>query len=453
MKVRTSGKRKLVMKNHFWNLILPITFQQFMLALVSASDALMLGGLNQDSLSAVSLAGQIAFVFNLFMAAMTIGTSMFAAQYWGSEDKESVAELMAFVLRTTLLAALAFCVCATFAPRALMYIFTGDDRLVELGARYLRVVGTSYIFSGVSQIYLCIMKNSGRAGRSMLISSVTAALNILLNAVLIYGLCGMPAMHIAGAALATVLANVVGFVWAVAESCGKAGIRPAKSYVILTVSELEKKFWKYVTPVTINEIVWGGGFTMYSVILGHMGTDAVAANSIANITKNLLVCFCLGLGSGGSIIVGNALGAGELEKAKRDGALLVRLSIVCGVLTGLALLALSPVILQNVNISAQAKEYLRMMLYICSYYLAGKAVNGMTIGGIFCAGGDSRFGLVCDAVTLWCITIPLGVLAAFVFQAPVIVVYFLLNLDEVVKLPAVYRHYKKYRWVRNLTKE
>ena len=164
------------MKNHFWKLILPITFQQFMLALVSASDVLMLGGLNQDSLSAVSLTGQIAFVFNLFMAAMTIGTSMFAAQYWGSADKESVSELMAFVLRTILLAAFILCACATFAPRALMYIFTGDDRLVELGARYLSVVGTSYIFSGVSQIYLCIMKNSGRAGRSMLISSVTAAL-------------------------------------------------------------------------------------------------------------------------------------------------------------------------------------------------------------------------------------------------------------------------------------
>ncbi len=164
------------MKNHFWKLILPITFQQFMLALVSASDVLMLGGLNQDSLSAVSLTGQIAFVFNLFMAAMTIGTSMFTAQYWGSADKESVSELMAFVLRTILLAAFIFCACATFAPRALMYIFTGDDRLVELGARYLSVVGTSYIFSGVSQIYLCIMKNSGRAGRSMLISSVTAAL-------------------------------------------------------------------------------------------------------------------------------------------------------------------------------------------------------------------------------------------------------------------------------------
>lgn len=164
------------MKNHFWKLILPITFQQFMLALVSASDVLMLGGLNQDSLSAVSLTGQIAFVFNLFMAAMTIGTSMFAAQYWGSADKESVSELMAFVLRTILLAAFILCACATFAPRALMYIFTGDDRLVELGARYLRVVGTSYIFSGVSQIYLCIMKNSGRAGRSMLISSVTATL-------------------------------------------------------------------------------------------------------------------------------------------------------------------------------------------------------------------------------------------------------------------------------------
>lgn len=441
------------MKKHFWKLIFPISFQQFMLALVSASDALMLGGLDQDSLSAVSLAGQVAFVFNLFMAAMTIGTNMFAAQYWGSADRESVAKVMAFVLRTTLLMSLAFCAGATFAPKALMTVFTDDGRLVELGALYLRIVGTSYILSGVSQIYLCIMKNSGRAGRSMLISSVTVTLNILLNAVLIFGLFGMPAMRIAGAALATVLANVAGLVWAVAESCGREGIRPEWSYMKLTVSEPERKFWKYVTPVMSNEIVWGGGFTMYSVILGHLGTDAVAANSIANITKNLLICFCLGLGSGGSILVGNALGAGELEKAKRDGALLVRLSIVCGVLTGLTLLALTPVILHFVTISAQAKAYLRGMLFICSYYLAGKAVNGMTIGGVFCAGGDSRFGFVCDAVTLWCITVPLGALAAFVFRAPVMVVYFLLNLDEIVKLPAVYRHYKKYRWVRNLTKE
>ena len=108
-------------------------------------------------------------------------------------------------------------------------------------------------------------------------------------------------------------------------------------------------------------------------------------------------------------------------------------------------------ILNFVQIGAQAREYLKYMLWMCSYYLAGKSVNCMTIGGIFCAGGDSRFGFFCDAVTLWCVTVPMGMIAAFVFHAPVLAVYFLLNLDEIVKLPAVYRHYKKYKWVRNLT--
>lgn len=166
-----------------------------------------------------------------------------------------------------------------------------------------------------------------------------------------------------------------------------------------------------------------------------------------------MVCFSTGLGSAGSIVVGNALGAGKLEQARKDGAYLCRMSLVSGLVTGAFLLALSPVVLELADISRQAREYLGPMLVICSYYLVGKSVNSMTIGGIFCAGGDSRFGLICDIVTLWCFTVPMGMIAAFVYRAPVLVVYFLLNLDEIVKLPAVYLHYRKYRWVRNLTAE
>lgn len=129
----------------------------------------------------------------------------------------------------------------------------------------------------------------------------------------------------------------------------------------------------------------------------------------------------------------------------------MKAATLCGILTGLFLLALSPVIVNMVDLSPVAKEYLRGMLCMCSYYLVGKSINSMTIGGIFPAGGDSRFGLICDAVTLWCVTVPLGFLCAFVFKMPVLAVYFVLNLDEVVKLPAVYRHYKKYGWVKNIT--
>ena len=441
------------MRKTMWKLILPITFQQFMLALVSASDALMLGKLNQDSLSAVSLASQVTFVFNLFMTALVIGTNMFAAQYWGKQDKKSIEKVMAFVIRTTLFLSLLFFAGSVFAPGLLMRIFTNDLTLIELGSKYLNVVGISYVLSGISQIYLCVLKNSGCAGKSMLISSTTVVLNIILNAVLIFGAGQIPAMEISGAALATVLANVVGLVWVIGESLKKDGLRPEPACFSLYISSLEKRFWNYVAPVMANELIWGSGFTMYSVIIGRLGTDAVAANSIANITKNLVICFCLGQCSAGSIIIGNELGAGHLEQAKKEGSYLCKLSIISGIVTGVFLLAISPIILSFASISIKAREYLTYMLVICSYYLVGKSVNSMTIAGIFCAGGDSRFGMLCDAVTLWCFTVPIGMAAAFVFRMPVLVVYFLLNLDEIIKLPAVYRHYKKYQWVKNLTAE
>ncbi len=432
-------------------LVLPIAFQQFMLATVSASDAIMLGMIDQASLSAVSLAGQIQFVFNLFLAAMTIGTSIFAAQYWGKGDKAAVEKILAIALRISAAVSIGFFAAAVFFPAFLMRIFTPDAELIGAGVQYLRVVGVSYVLCGVSQIYLCIMKNSERAGKSTIISSVAVVLNIFLNAVFIFGLWGAPKMGIAGAALATVISRIVELLWALFDSKGAGRIKVRMTYMIHTDTLLKRDFWKYTLPVLGNELVWGCGFTMYSVIMGHLGTDAVAANAIANIVKNLIACFCLGLGSGGGIIVGNELGAGRLDTARTYGRRLCRLSIVSGVISGVFLLALSPAILTFSNLTPQANTYLKWMLIMCSYYMIGKAVNGTTIAGIFCAGGDSKFGFLCDTVTLWCITVPLGLIAAFVLKLPVLAVYFIVNLDELVKLPAVYRHYKKYIWVKDLT--
>lgn len=190
---------------------------------------------------------------------------------------------------------------------------------------------------------------------------------------------------------------------------------------------------------------------MYSVIMGHLGTDAVAANSIANIVKNLAASLALGIGNGGSILVGNELGAGNLEKARIYGGKLCRISVKYGAASGIFLLIISPFVLYITDLSPQADRYLQWMLVMCTYYMIGRYVNGTTIAGIFCAGGDSRFGLLCDTVTLWCFTVPAGLIAAFWLKWPVLVVYFIINLDEIVKLPAVYRHYIKYKWMKDLT--
>lgn len=443
---------KTIFYKNLLALVFPIAVQNLMTAFVSASDALMLGFLNQTALSAVSLATQVQFVLNLFFAALTIGTTVLAAQYWGKHDTEAVEKVLCIALKLSFLISLVFFATAFFFPRILMQIFTNELSLMEAGAPYLRIVSWSYLFMGFSQIYLCIMKNSGRTTKSTIYGSSALVLNILLNAILIFGLFGFPQMEIAGAAFATTISRAVELILTLFENRKPDVVRVKWSYFRSGSVRLKQDYYRYTLPVLANELAWGCGFTMFSVIMGHLGSDAVAANAIANIVKNLIACVCLGIGTGSGILVGNELGSGNLETAKRYGGLLCKLSLIVGVASGFLILLSSPLILMlTTSLTEQAHSYLKIMLYICSYYMIGKSINSTVIAGIFCAGGDTKFGLLCDSITMWVIIIPIGAFAAFIFHLPVLAVYFILNLDELIKLPAVYRHYKQYKWVKNLT--
>lgn len=443
-------------KNIFYKkltaLVFPVAVQNLMTALVSASDALMLGLLNQTALSSVSLAAQVPFVLNLFLTALTIGATILAAQYWGKQDRESVEEVLCIALKASLSITLLFYAAAFFFPRVLMRIFTNEPLLIEAGIPYLRIVSWSYLFMGFSQIYLCIMKNSGRTTKSTIYGSSSLILNILLNAIFIFGLFGFPQMGIAGAALATTAARAVELLLTIFENKKPGVVRIRLKYFRSDFVRLKRDYYRYTMPVLANELVWGCGFTMFSVIMGHLGSDAIAANSVANIVKNLIACVSLGIGTGSGILVGNELGGGNLETAKKYGSLLCKTALLTGAVSGLLILLSGPlVMIFTASLTDQAHAYLQVMLFICSYYMIGKSMNSTVVAGIFCAGGDTKFGLICDAVTMWMIIIPLGAFAAFILHLPILTVYFLLNLDELIKLPAVYRHYKQYKWVKNLT--
>ena len=443
---------KRIFYRKLWGLVFPIAIQNLMTALVSASDAFMLGFVSQTSLSAVSLATQIQFVHNLFMLALTIGATTLAAQYWGKGDTDSVEEILAIVLKISMAVSVVFFIAAMFFSGFLMRIFTNDIKLIQAGIPYLRIVSVSYLFMGFSQIYLCIMKNSGRTAKSTIYGSVAVVINIGFNVIFIFGLAGFPAMGIAGAALATTVSRALELLLTIYENMHRSLICVRLKYIRNSSKKLKKDFWHYTTPVLGNELVWGCGFTMFSVIMGHLGSDAVAANSVANILKNIIACVCNGIGIGAGIIVGNELGKGEMERAREYGNRLFKLAVFAGAVSGLILLAVSPVLrIFTGSLSAQAHSYLKNMMYICTYYMIGKSVNATVIAGVFCAGGDTKFGLKCDAVTMWVILIPIGMITAFVLKLPIMVVYFIISMDEIIKLPAVYRHYKKYNWVRNLT--
>lgn len=434
------------------NLVLPIAVQQFMLALVSATDAIMLGFVDQTALSAVSLAGQIQFVLNLFVSGIAIGSGIMAAQYWGKRDSISIEKVMPVALYTNVIFGGIFTALAATIPSALMTVFTNEAALINSGAAYVRAVSFSYVICGISQVYLILLKNTGHAALSSKISSVAVIINILMNGILIFGLFGFPKLGIVGAAYATVIARMVELIWAYVETKREDRVSIKWAGILHTDRNLNKDFWRYTTPVLGASLVWGIAFVSYSVILGHMGSDAVAANSIASIAKSMIQCVIRGVSAGAGILIGNLLGANELEKAKKYGGRITRMAIAIGVTTGLILMAISPIVSQLAPITDTAKGYLQFMMLVLGFNLMGQSVNTTVLDGIFCAGGDSKFDMQGNIGAMWCFAVPLGFIFAFALKAPVWVVYIIISLDEIVKLPAVYHHYKKYIWVRNITR-
>lgn len=436
-----------------YGIVFPIMLQSFMLALVSATDAVMLGLVDQTSLSSVSLAGQVQFVLNLFVAGMCGGLNIIVAQYWGKHDTKTIERVIPLALRINLLIGALFALAAFFAPGQLMAFFTNEEALILKGSEYLRAVAPSYFFCAISQIYLAVMKNTGKASLSSRISSCTVVLNIILNAILIFGLFGMPALGIVGAAIATSLARAFELGWALLEDRKDQSVRVRWHNLLVKEPVLSRDFWKYTSPTMGASLVWGIAYTLYSVIMGHMGSDAVAANSITSIAKSLVSCLIRGVGAGAGILVGNVLGSGDLEKAKVYGRRLTHTAIAVGIGTGGLLMLISPLIVRFAPLSETASGYLQGMLLFCGINIMFQSVNHVVLDGIFCAGGDSKFDMYGNIGAMWCFSVPFGFLAAFALKLPVMVVYCIVNLDEIVKIPAVYLHYKKYVWVRNITRE
>ena len=433
-------------------LVVPIMIQTFMLALVSATDAMMLGFVDQDSLSAVSLATQVQFVFNLFVSAMAIGTGVIAAQYWGKRDAASIERVIPIALRMNLLCGCLFTLAAALVPELLMRILTNEPELISRGAGYLRVVSPSYVLCGISQIYLTVLKNTDHAGVSSRISSTAVVLNIVLNGVLIFGWLGMPRLEIRGAAIATVAARLMEVVWGMLETRKPERVWVLWAGLLQRSRELSRYFWHYTFPVLGASLVWGVAYVMYSVIMGHMGSDAVAANSVTTITRSMMLCLTRGISGGAGIMIGNLLGAGKLEQAKDYGRRLTRLAIAMGICTGCTLMAISPLIVRLVGFGETVSGYIQTMMLFCGVNVMFQAVNNTVLDGIFCAGGDARFDMLGNIGAMWCFSVPMGFMAAFWWKLPPMAVYCIVNMDEIVKIPAVYHHYKKYRWLRNITR-
>lgn len=434
-------------------LVLPIAVQNLISTAVSSADVIMVGYVGQDALSAVSLANQVQFILSLVYTGIASGATMLSSQYWGKKDTKAIEKIMGIALKFSIGISFCFFVIACFFPEYAMKVFTDDPVLIAGGISYLRILGISYLFMSVSQVYLCIMRSIERVVFSMWTFGSALILNILLNAVFIFGLFGMPKMGIRGAATATVIARGIEFLICMMDATKFRVVRFRVSAIFEKNKVLFRDYLRYAMPAFGNEVVWGVAFSMYSVIMGHLGSDIVAANSVVVVARNLGTVVCFGIANGGAIYLGKQLGDGHMEEAKRDASRLCHVTLLTSILGGILILFMRPLIMQMVDLSQTAKGYLTIMLFINAYYVVGQAMNTTVICGIFRSGGDSRFGFICDFIDMWLFAVPVGFLCAFVLRLPPMWVYFVMCLDEFVKMPVVYHHYKSYRWLKNITRE
>lgn len=437
-----------------FRLLIPIMLQNLMNAAVSSADVLMLSFVGQSAISAVSLATNYAGILFSVNFGLGTGVTMLSAQYFGKGDLRAIRAVEGIALRLGLVFSLAAGTAALLIPKWMMLVFTNDPELIELGCQYLRIVSIAYICWGITEIYTAVLRSMGRATVCMLLNAMGFALNIVLNAVFIFGLFGAPKLGIRGVAIATAVSAVSGPVGCLLISI-RAQVKLSPRYLLIRSQTLSRDFRRLALPALANDIIWGVAFSMYSVILGHLGSDAVAANAIVIVVRNLTTVFCYAVASAGTILLGNVMGEGSLGKAKVYASKMLRLTVLASLVGGVIILFATPFILRisAEKLTAVALGYLKGMLLINSYYITGAAVNTALIGGVFRAGGDSRFGMICDTIDMWCYAVPLGFLAAFVFKLPVMAVYFLLCTDEFVKWPWVFKRYKSGIWLRNITRD
>ena len=435
------------------SLVIPIAIQNILGSLVGSVDVLMLGYVGQDELAAVSLANQYMFILWGVFFGLSSAASLMNSQYWGKGDLRTIQAVFGIAVKISVgFTAIVTFGCMVF-PNYLMTLYTNDATLISIGVVYLRAVGMSYLIMSFGQAYMCTLRSIEKAKKSTVISTITVFLNVFLNATFIFGIFGLPKMGVFGVALATLLSRLIEFIICLVDYLRGGIDKPDMGLLLGHHKELLKDFVKYAGPALFNDLVWTLAFSTYSIILGHLNNDMVAASSVATTLRDIFTTVCFGISAGGTVILGKELGANELEKCKRDAKTLSWTTFIFTICMSVLLIILRHPLMSLFTLSERAYNYLDIMMIISSYYIVGQAMNTLMIAGIFRAGGNTKFGLYCDFISMWLWAVPLGFFVTYVLKLPPMWIYFVLCLDEFWKMPVVYKYYKSYKWLNNITRD
>lgn len=426
------GNRELYIKTI--RLALPISAQSLVAVGMNMIDTIMLAKMGDAQISAASLAGQYVTLVLVFVMGLGMGASVLTNRYWGMGDRTGLKQAVTVMLRWQMLIAVLFTAIGLLFPRGIMGIFSSDEEILQYGTQYLRWLLPAYVCMAYSQGCTIVLRSAGKLLIPLAGSALALAVNVCLNWVLINGNLGAPRMEIAGAALATTLAWVVQLLFV----CGyfffvERDIGYRLSDLKTDCSEMRREYFRISFPVLVSDGLLGLGSSAISMVMGQMGQTFAAANSVTMVVQQASTVLHHGTAGAAGVITGHTMGEGDFDKAQKQGYAFVLIGVVIGLLAAFGILLLRRPVIDYYDVSLEAKEIAWDLLNALLVVVVFQSVNGVLTKGVLRAGGDTRFLMVADVLFLWAASIPLGVMSAFVWKLPAVVVFELLKVDQVVK--------------------
>lgn len=443
------------------SMALPITLQNLVNFAVNLVDTVMLGQLGEMPLAASSLANQLFFIVTLVVYGIGGGANVLIAQYWGRKNLPPIYKILNYMYAIAVGFALLIGIAAISIPRIVMKFFTNDAKVVSLGTEYLKIVGWSYLFFTLSTVTLCVLRAVHIVKIATLLSTISLSINVILNYTLIFGKFGMPRMGMKGAAIATLTARIIEFLflifylnkkervlnlWRYFQARFGCGKKTGQStYNLGNVSW--KIFCSTCIPVVMNELFWALGEAAVSMILGRMGAAIVSANAIyANISE-LSGVVVSGMCSAACVMIGNTVGAGNLQELNIQKRIFYRISILVGIIGMLIMLVCRGFITDFYNVTEATKEYVSQIMLIGSVVELCRSIQTMNSMGILRGAGDVKFAMFNDILFLWGFTIPCGIVTGLALGWPVYSVYIVLKLDQFLKIFTSHYRLKGTKWL------
>lgn len=454
-------KKRMVSDPSFYRKVLflatPIALQSLITIGVNMLDNLMVGSLGEVKLSAVSLANQFISIYHILCMGIGMGASVLVSRYWGMKEKEpgiagqALKKTLCIMIRLTVGLASLFSVLTLFFPESIMRLFTTESAVILMGVRYFRYSIITYFFLGLSLTCTIVLRSVGQVRIPLFVSVGAFFVNLGSNYVLIYGKMGLPRMEVAGAALGTLLARL----FEASVICGyllfkdhHIGFRIR--HLTMKTRDLLGEYIRICIPVLISDGILAFGNAAVAMVIGRLGVTFVAANSITSVTQQMSTVLIQGVSQAGAIVTGQTLGEGKKDKAMQQGYGFLGMGIVLGALSALFVVLFSGLIIHSYRVSDETMQIAYQLMDAISVILIFQSTNSIMTKGVLRGGGDTKMLMLTDNIFLWVLSIPLGILAGFVFHLPAFVIYICLKFDQIVKTVWCIFRLRGGKWIKNI---